>query len=105
MSKTYISASLRRMVFDRADGKCEYCLIPEALANRCGDGGDLGADCCGSGYGSIVTDESSRLFSGTAVVIAGWSSRLEDDRIWMRDDRLSFCWGLGGVEGRSVESG
>jgi HNH endonuclease len=32
MSKTYISASLRRMVFDRADGKCEYCLIPEALA-------------------------------------------------------------------------
>jgi HNH endonuclease len=32
MSKTYVSASLRRMVFDRADGNCEYCLIPESLA-------------------------------------------------------------------------
>jgi HNH endonuclease len=32
MSKTYISANLRRMVFERADGNCEYCLIPEALA-------------------------------------------------------------------------
>ena len=32
MSKTYVPASLRRMVFDRANGNCEYCLIPEALA-------------------------------------------------------------------------
>jgi hypothetical protein len=32
MSGTYISASLRRFVFDRAQGCCEYCLIPEALA-------------------------------------------------------------------------
>lgn len=32
MSKTYVSASLRRMVFERAAGNCEYCLIPEALA-------------------------------------------------------------------------
>ena len=32
MSKTYISASLRRMVGDRAKGCCEYCLIPEALS-------------------------------------------------------------------------
>ena len=32
MSKTYISASLRRIVFERADGNCEYCLIPDALA-------------------------------------------------------------------------
>ncbi len=32
MSKTYVSASLRRMVCDRANGYCEYCLIPEALA-------------------------------------------------------------------------
>jgi hypothetical protein len=31
MSKTYISASLRRMVGDRAQGNCEYCLIPETL--------------------------------------------------------------------------
>ena len=31
MSKTYISVSLRRMVFERADGNCEYCLIPDAL--------------------------------------------------------------------------
>ncbi len=32
MSKTYVSASLRRMVFERAGGNCEYCLIPESLA-------------------------------------------------------------------------
>jgi HNH endonuclease len=32
MSKTYISASLRRIVFDRAQGKCEYCLLPEPLS-------------------------------------------------------------------------
>ena len=32
MSKTYVPASLRRMVFDRANGNCGYCLIPEALA-------------------------------------------------------------------------
>ena len=31
MSKTYISVSLRRMVFDRASRTCEYCLIPEAF--------------------------------------------------------------------------
>ncbi len=27
---TYISTSLRRMVYERAVGCCEYCLIPEA---------------------------------------------------------------------------
>ncbi|MGL5064884.1 MAG: HNH endonuclease [Microcoleus sp.] len=32
MSKTYVSASLRRTVYDRANGCCEYCLIPETLA-------------------------------------------------------------------------
>ena len=32
MSKTYISVSLRRIVFDRAARACEYCLIPEAFA-------------------------------------------------------------------------
>ena len=32
MSKTYISANLRRMVFDRSSGISEYCLIPELLA-------------------------------------------------------------------------
>ncbi|MEG4322202.1 MULTISPECIES: HNH endonuclease signature motif containing protein [unclassified Microcoleus] len=32
MSKTYVSASLRRTVCDRANGCCEYCLIPEKLA-------------------------------------------------------------------------
>ena len=32
MSRTYISASLRRMVFERANGNCECCLIPEGLA-------------------------------------------------------------------------
>ena len=32
MSKTYISASLRRTVSDRAQKCCEYCLIPEILA-------------------------------------------------------------------------
>ena len=31
MSKTYIPLPLRRSVFDRAQGYCEYCLIPEAL--------------------------------------------------------------------------
>lgn len=29
MSKTYISAALRRFVYERANGACEYCLIPE----------------------------------------------------------------------------
>jgi 5-methylcytosine-specific restriction endonuclease McrA len=32
MSKGYISPSLRRMVGDRANHCCEYCLIPEALS-------------------------------------------------------------------------
>lgn len=32
MSKTYVSASLRQIVRDRAQGCCEYCLIPEPLA-------------------------------------------------------------------------
>ena len=31
MSKTYVPASLRRIVFDRAQGNCEYCLLPEGL--------------------------------------------------------------------------
>jgi hypothetical protein len=29
MSKTYISAPLRRLVYERAHKACEYCLIPE----------------------------------------------------------------------------
>lgn len=29
MSKTHISSSLRRLVRERANGCCEYCLIPE----------------------------------------------------------------------------
>jgi hypothetical protein len=29
MSKTYISAALRRLVYDRAKEACEYCLVPE----------------------------------------------------------------------------
>lgn len=32
MSKTYIPAPLRGTVFDRAQGCCEYCLIPERLS-------------------------------------------------------------------------
>ncbi|MBW4521275.1 MAG: HNH endonuclease [Scytolyngbya sp. HA4215-MV1] len=32
MSKTYVSASLRQMVRDRAGECCEYCLIPEPLS-------------------------------------------------------------------------
>jgi hypothetical protein len=31
MSRTYISANLRRIVSDRAQNICEYCLIPEML--------------------------------------------------------------------------
>ncbi len=27
---TYISAELRRLIADRAEGRCEYCRIPEA---------------------------------------------------------------------------
>jgi HNH endonuclease len=30
MSKTYISTALRRLVHDRAQGACEYCLMPES---------------------------------------------------------------------------
>jgi HNH endonuclease len=29
MSRTYISVSLRKQVYDRANGCCEYCLIPD----------------------------------------------------------------------------
>jgi 5-methylcytosine-specific restriction endonuclease McrA len=29
MSKTYVSAALRRLVYDRAKGACEYCWMPE----------------------------------------------------------------------------
>ncbi|MBR8829758.1 MAG: hypothetical protein N5P05_001290 [Chroococcopsis gigantea SAG 12.99] len=31
MSRTYISNNLRQLVFERAGGCCEYCLIPEKL--------------------------------------------------------------------------
>ena len=30
MSKTYIPVALRRQVYERAKGYCEYCLIPDA---------------------------------------------------------------------------
>jgi HNH endonuclease len=32
MSKTYITAALRRQVTDRAQGRCEYCLKPAMLS-------------------------------------------------------------------------
>ena len=32
MSKTYLSAALRRLVYERANQACEYCLIPEVVA-------------------------------------------------------------------------
>jgi hypothetical protein len=32
MSKAYISAALRRLVYDRANHACEYCLMPELAA-------------------------------------------------------------------------
>lgn len=32
MSKTYVTASLKRVVFERAQNTCEYCLIPTTLA-------------------------------------------------------------------------
>lgn len=32
MSSTYIPSALRRLVYDRAGGCCEYCLLPEAAA-------------------------------------------------------------------------
>jgi 5-methylcytosine-specific restriction endonuclease McrA len=31
MAQTYVSAALRRLVRERAGGRCEYCLIPETL--------------------------------------------------------------------------
>lgn len=31
MSITYIPADLRRLVYERAKGHCEYCLIPETV--------------------------------------------------------------------------
>ncbi len=30
MSRTYIPAALRRLVYERAKGCCEYCLISDA---------------------------------------------------------------------------
>jgi hypothetical protein len=32
MSKTYVSATLRRQVYERAEDACEYCLMPEIVA-------------------------------------------------------------------------
>jgi hypothetical protein len=32
MSKTYISAALRRLVYERSNQACEYCLLPEVAA-------------------------------------------------------------------------
>ncbi len=32
MTGTYISAALRRVVSERAEGRCEYCLYPEAAS-------------------------------------------------------------------------
>lgn len=32
MSSTYISVELRQRVYERANGCCEYCLIPESLS-------------------------------------------------------------------------
>jgi hypothetical protein len=32
MSATYVPAALRRLVHDRAEGRCEYCLMPESMA-------------------------------------------------------------------------
>lgn len=32
MSRTYIPPALRRLVYERAGGRCEYCLVPETIA-------------------------------------------------------------------------
>ena len=32
MSQTHIPAALRRLVRERADDRCEYCLIPESIS-------------------------------------------------------------------------
>jgi hypothetical protein len=32
MSSTYIPAALRRLVEDRAQNQCEYCLLPAKVA-------------------------------------------------------------------------
>jgi len=32
VSRTYISSALRQLVYDRAKGCCEYCLIPETTS-------------------------------------------------------------------------
>jgi len=32
MSHLFIPSALRRQVYERASGQCEYCLVPEALA-------------------------------------------------------------------------
>ena len=32
MTHAYIPATLRRLVYERADGRCEYCLTPESVA-------------------------------------------------------------------------
>jgi len=29
MSRTHIPAELRRLVINRANGRCEYCLVPQ----------------------------------------------------------------------------
>jgi 5-methylcytosine-specific restriction endonuclease McrA len=31
MTRTYVPATLRQQVYERAEGRCEYCLIPETV--------------------------------------------------------------------------
>jgi len=31
MTRTYIPATLRQQVYERAEGRCEYCLVPETV--------------------------------------------------------------------------
>jgi 5-methylcytosine-specific restriction endonuclease McrA len=32
MTQAYVPAALRRQVYERAHGYCEYCLVPETVA-------------------------------------------------------------------------
>jgi 5-methylcytosine-specific restriction endonuclease McrA len=66
MSKTYIPVALRRLVYDRANGACEYCWIPESATLMAHEVDHVIAEKHGG-----KTDESPRTSRGTKIINAG----------------------------------
>lgn len=98
MSKTYIPAALRRQVYERAKGCCEYCLIPDVatftaheidhiIAEKHGgrtESGNLALSCaaCNKYKGSDLAS----INPATAEIVALYNPR---KNIWSENFRMS----------------